>query len=192
MYPKTKRISKSSTEKQNILKTLLGYPFGDSSFQVLAVDPLGIHFSHGTEARIFASICDILKLWLQQCLISECFTYIPCGICCVDIFGNVYIFFVYFWNLLQYLILYVWFILCQCLKIKSCTCERMYLWIFELDTYCFSFSWVILFEIFLEVNLVSHWFWTKVATSQAIHDPKVHTRWLQVKKKCPKYISSTC
>ena len=46
-------------------------------------------------------------------------------------------FFVYFWNLLQYLILYVWFILRQCLKIKSCTCERMYLWIFELDTYCF-------------------------------------------------------
>lgn len=92
MYPKTKRISKSSTEKQNILKTLLGYPFGDSSFQVLAVDPLGIHFSHGTEARIFASICDILKLWLQQCLISECFTYIPCGICCVDIFGNIYIY----------------------------------------------------------------------------------------------------
>ena len=79
MYPKTKRISKSSTEKQNILKTLLGYPFVDSSFQVLAVDSLGIHFSHGTEARISAGICDILKLWLQQYLISECFTYIPFG-----------------------------------------------------------------------------------------------------------------
>ena len=71
--------------------------------------------------------------------------------------------------------------------------------------FIFSFSWVILEEIFLEVNLVSHWFWTNGATSQAIpvetmsmkficgiHDPKVHTRWVQVKKKCPKYISSTC
>ena len=129
MYPKTKRISKSSTEKQNILKTLLGYPFGDSSSQVLAVDPLGIHFSHGTEARIFASICGILKLWLQQYLISECFTYIPFGICCVNILGSIYIY-ISFFILLElvtildtlYLIYFV-----PVLKTRSCTCERMYL-----------------------------------------------------------------